>query len=136
MLLLTCSTCFSQEWKTNLKDAFTESKISGKDVLLFFSVSETCEACIELEETVFQTTEFKGYASENYILVKQDFQAAKGTNIEENLLIVEKYNKDGFFPWVVIISKDGKVLGNIGVYNGESSHQYVDKLRAVVTSAK
>ena len=121
---------YSQLWKTDLKDAFKEASVSGKEVLLFFSVSETCPTCDKLEETVFQSTDFKNFASENYILVKQDFNSGKSDNLEENLLIVEKYNKDGFFPLVVVINKNTKVLGQIGVYNDESPTEYVAKLQS------
>jgi len=121
---------YSQAWKTNLKDAFKEASVSGKEVLLFFSVSETCETCDQLEEKVFKSPAFRDFASENYILVKQDFNSGKSDNMEENLLIVEKYNKDGFFPLVVVINKNTKVLGQIGVYKNESPSEYVAKLQS------
>jgi len=125
---------YSQQWKTNLKEAFKEASVSGKDVLLFFSVSETCETCDKLEQNVFQSKEFKEFASENYILVKQDFQSGVTENMEENLLLVEKYNKDGFFPLVVIINKNTKVLGKIGVYKDESPSEYLSQLQTIKKS--
>lgn len=125
---------FSQEWKSNLNDAFREASVSGKEVLLLFSVAENCESCSKLDRNVLHSEEFRSFAQENFILVKQDFNSGKADNIEENLLIVEKYNKDGFFPLMVIINKNQKVVGQLGTYNGETPKQYVAKLQSLKRS--
>ena len=122
---------YTQEWKTNLKVAFKEATVSGKDVLLFFTVIENCDSCTKLEQNVMQSNLFKSYARENFVLVKQDFNSGNLDNIEENLLIVEKYNKDGFFPLVVIINKSAKILGQIGAYNNEMPEAYLSQLQSI-----
>lgn len=130
--LLANSICgYTQEWKTNLKEAFKEATVSGKDVLLFFTVLENCDSCAKLEQNVMQSNLFKSYARENFVLVKQDFNSGNLDNIEENLLIVEKYNKDGFFPLVVIINKSAKILGQIGAYNNEMPEAYLSQLQSI-----
>lgn len=121
---------YSQEWKSNLNEALKEASASGKEVLLFFSVPDNCESCANLDKKVLQSAEFQSFANENFILVKQDFQS-NNTNLEENLLIVEKYNKDGFFPLLVMINKNAKIVGQLGTYNDETPQQYIAKLRAV-----
>jgi thioredoxin-related protein len=125
---------YAQQWKSNLNDAFREASASGKNVLLFFSVPEHCYSCDKLDTNVLRSDEFLDYAKSNYVLVKQDFQSGNLENMEENLLIVEKYNKDGFFPLVVIISKNAKILGQIGAYNDETPAQYVARLQSIKRS--
>lgn len=127
-------TANAQEWKSDLNDAIKEASVSGKNVLLFFSVAQDCERCTSLDKTVLQSTAFKDFARDNYILVKQDFNQNNPKKIEENLLIVEKYNKDGFFPLVVILNQNAKVLGQIGAYNNESPQQYVARLQTIKRS--
>lgn len=122
---------FSQEWKSNLNEAFREASISGKHILLLFSVAENCESCSKLDRNVLHSEEFRSYVQENFVLVKQDFNSGKADNSEENLRIVEKYNKDGFFPLMVIINKNEKVVGQLGTYNNESPKQYIAKLQSV-----
>jgi thioredoxin-related protein len=122
---------YSQEWKTNLNEAFKEASVSGKDVLLYFTVIENCDSCAKLEQNVMQSNLFKSYARENFVLVKQDFNSGNMDNIEENLLIVEKYNKDGFFPLVVIINKSAKILGQIGAYNNEMPEAFLSQLESI-----
>ena len=131
MLIAASQTVHSQEWRSNLKDAFKEASVSGKDVLLYFTVASNCETCTELEKNVLDTPQFKNFSRENYIGVKQDFKKPDSANLEENLLIIEKYNKDGFFPLVVIINRNEKIVGQLGTYNGETPQQYIAKLQSL-----
>lgn len=125
---------YSQEWKSNLNEAFKEASASGKNVLLFFSTTQDCARCLRLERNVLMSAEFIDYAKDNYILVKEDFSLDNAEDMEENLLIVEKYNKDGFFPLVVIINKNTKILGQIGAYNDETPKQFLTKLQSIKKS--
>ncbi len=132
VLLLAMSSVagYSQQWKTDLGLALKEASASGKEVLLFFTAGDNCESCVNLEKNVLRSAEFQNFASENFILVKQDFQS-NAENLEENLLIVEKYNKDGFFPLLVVIGKNAKAIGHVGAYQNETPQQYIAKLRAI-----
>jgi hypothetical protein len=90
---------------------------------------------LKLEKNIFKSEEFLKFADENYILVKVDFSNKSTVQsndvMAENLLIVEKYNKDGFFPLVVILNKDSKVIGKTGVYKSETPEQYVSMLQKI-----
>lgn len=125
---------YSQDWKSNLNDAFREANASGKDVLLFFSTQQDCLSCKTLEQKVLRSPQFLNYARENYVLVKEDFSLEQEKDIESKLLIVEKYNKDGFFPLVVIINRNAKVMGQLGAYNNESPEQFLAKLQSIKKS--
>ena len=125
---------FSQQWNENLDDALIQANSENRKVLLLFTVPDACDACAALERDVLQSDEFLAYAS-NYVLARIDFQhgqhpvpsAAKA----KNLLIVEKYNKDGFFPLMVILDKNARVLGSRGAYDGESAAAYIASLRNI-----
>lgn len=124
--------CSAQEWSNNLNQAFREASMTNKKVLLFFSTDENCERCQKLDKNVLQSSEFKDFAKDDYILVKQDFEPTDDPQqLEQNLLVVEKYNKDGFFPLLVILNKNAKVIGQVGAYNNETPNQYLDRLLSV-----
>lgn len=124
--------CSAQEWSNNLNQAFREASMTNKKVLLFFSTDENCERCQKLDKNVLQSSEFKDFAKDDYILVKQDFEPTDDPQqLEQNLLVVEKYNKDGFFPLLVILNKNAKVIGQVGAYNNETPDQYLDRLLSV-----
>lgn len=120
----------SQTWTTDLQIALSEANRQNKKVLLYFTVPEACDSCLSLEKNVFASAEFYEFASENYILAKADFSGDIDQQTkQDNLLIVEKYNKDGFFPLVVVLDKNSKVLGKSGVYNNELPSDYINKLK-------
>ena len=131
-LLIGSSMVQAQEWKKDLDKALSQAGNENKLVLLFFSVPEACDICMELDKSVFASEEFKAYARENFILAKPDFsESATFETKADNLLIVEKYNKDGFFPLVVILDKNSRVLGKVGIYNGETPQQYILSLQSI-----
>ncbi len=131
MLLLGNPCVYAQEWVSDLDVAFKEAGADNKRVLLYFSVPDACEICKKLEENVLRSDEFQAYAKANYVLAQPDFSASLSmAEKAENLLIVEKYNKDGFFPLVVVLDKNAKVLGKTGVYNDETPKEYLTILES------
>lgn len=131
MLVFLATQAQSQEWKSDLEEAFREANAHGKNVLLFFSVSDACDLCRRLDNVVFQSEEFREYASKNLVLVKLDFHNSMNSgNKADQLLVVEKYNKDGFFPWVVIIGQNQKVVGKLPLYSDQGPRQYVSQIRS------
>lgn len=123
----------AQQWHTDLQLGLKEAAKQNKKVLLFFSVPERCEVCNKLERNIFKSPEFIEFASENYVLVRIDFsyeaQELTKDQLEKNLLIVEKYNKDGFFPHVVLLNKEAKIIKKMEVYTRETPEQYLSLLQ-------
>ena len=123
----------AQQWQNDPQIGLKEAAQHNKKVLLFFSVPERCESCNKLERNIFKSPEFIEFASENYVLVKIDFsydaQELTKEQLEKNLLIVEKYNKDGFFPHVVVLNKDAKITNKVDVYTRETPQQYLSLLQ-------
>lgn len=131
-----CLELQAQNWNTNISTAIREASQNNKKILLFFTVEDQSENCIKLEQTIFKSNVFNAFANENYILVKIKFDNNSYSNLTEeevrqNLLIVEKYNKDGFFPLVVLLNKEAKKLGNIGVYKNETPTQYIELIHSI-----
>jgi len=136
LLVISSVNGYSQVWNNNIDEAVKQASKTNKQILLFFSVSEQCDNCISLEKNVFKTDEFNLFANDNYILVKLDFSNKPAGSmtpemLENNLLIVEKYNKDGFFPLVVLLNKDSKVIGKTGIYKQETPSQYINILQSL-----
>jgi len=122
LLSLAMSTAaFSQDWK-NFEEAKTLAAKENKSILLVFSGSDWCAPCIKLDRSVWQSEDFKSEAKKEWILVKADFPKKKGHELplalqEQNKALAEKYNKDGLFPLVVVLDKNGKATGKTGFKN-------------------
>jgi len=127
---------FSQNWSTNLEEAKALANKENKTILLVFSGSDWCAPCIKLDRNVWQSNEFKSYSTEKLVLLRADFPKKKGNALAEeiknaNLALAEKYNKEGFFPLVVVLDKNGKVLAKKG-YENQNAEKYITELQAII----
>lgn len=134
LLFTLCATTMlqAQSWGTDIDRALRDASRNGKKVLLYFTLSEGCENCAKLDRDVFASEEFRERAGD-FELVRMDFIRNAADKVSEaqadrNLLLVEKYNKDGFFPFVVVIGKDGKALGKTGIYKDETPGEFLTNL--------
>ncbi len=123
LLALVFSTAvFSQNWKNNFDEAKTLASKENKNILLVFSGSDWCAPCIKLDKNIWQSDAFKAASSKSWVLVKADFPKKKEHALSEelkkhNAALAEKYNKDGIYPLVVVLDKNGKVLGKTSFKN-------------------
>lgn len=128
-------TMFSQNWKSNFEEAKAEAIKQEKNILLVFSGSDWCAPCIKLDKNIWQSEEFKKYSDQNYILYKADFPKKKANQLSETLKnqnneLAEKYNQNGNYPLVVLLDKNGKVLGMTG-YKNVSPNDYLEILKSL-----
>ena len=133
-LLLITTLSYSQDWKTNFEETQKEAVAQNKPILLVFSGSDWCAPCIKLDKNIWQSEEFKKYALDNLVLLRADFPKKKANALPEalkkgNLALAEKYNKEGFFPLVVLLDSSGKVLGKKGFENTTAT-KYITDLKA------
>ncbi len=134
LIILSFANGNAQTWKKSIDEAILAASQSNKKVLILFTVAENCDNCYALEQHIFKSEEFLAFAEAHYILVRLDFSQDQNDLsqelVDKNLLIVEKYNKDGFFPLVVVLNKTAKVLGKIGVYKDETPTQFIRLLQS------
>lgn len=132
LLVLFSLSSFAQEWKTNFEEAKKEATNNNKNILLVFQGSDWCGPCIKLDKEVWSTLEFQNLSKNHFVMLKADFPRKKANKLSESLTIqnrklAEKYNKEGFFPLVVVLSKEGNVLGKMG-YEKTNPTAYFKKL--------
>ena len=125
---------FSQDWQTNFEEAKAMAKKEHHNIVLVFQGSDWCAPCMKLEKEIWSTAEYQKLAKDHFIMLKADFPRRKANKLsdeqqKQNNQLAEKYNPQGFFPLVVVMNPDGKVLGNIG-YEHLSPEAYFNKLKA------
>ena len=123
---------FSQNWQTNFEQVKVQAQTSNKNIVLVFSGSDWCAPCIKLDKDVFKSDYFQTYSKDHFILLKADFPRKKKNALpedlkEQNRALAETYNKNGYFPLVLVLTPEGKVLGQLG-FEKLSPEAYVDKL--------
>ena len=124
----------AQEWQTDLAVAKQLAAQKNYKIILVFQGSDWCAPCMKLDKEIWSTDSFKSYAKEHYVLLKADFPRRKGNQLpkeqqEKNNQLAEKYNRNGYFPHVVVLDSNGKVLGQTG-YKKVSPEEYIDLLNA------
>ena len=132
--LLITTLGFSQNWKTNFEDAKVQAAAENKNIVLVFSGSDWCAPCIKLDKAVWQSEEFKKEAETNWVIYKADFPKKKANQLSPTLtaankLLAEKYNTSGNFPLVLLLDKNGTVLGIEG-YKNYTAADYIQLIHS------
>ena len=99
-------------WLTNYDDALAKAKAEGKHVLVEFHGSDWCPPCIKLNKEVLTKDAFKSFADSSLVLVDADFPRKTKLSEEQsqhNDALAKKFGVQ-YFPTIVIIDGDGKVL--------------------------
>lgn len=123
-----------QEWQTDFDTAKEIAEKENKTIILVFQGSDWCAPCIRLNTEIWSSEEFKSYAHEHYVMLKADFPRKRSNALpaeqqEKNNQLAEKYNKEGFFPFVVVMDKSGRVLGETG-YKKMTPDEYIKHLNS------
>ena len=120
MLAILClaglTSVFGQEWQTDFNKAQQIAQEKHRPIVLVFQGSDWCAPCIKLDREVWSTDEFKKYAKDHYVMLQADFPRKKQNALPENQAkanakLAEQYNKNGIFPFVVVMDAQGKVKG-------------------------
>lgn len=132
LLFFLCLSSFGQDWTTNFEEAKQQASKNNQNIVLVFQGSDWCAPCIKLDKEIWSTKEYKNLAKTKFVMVKADFPRKKtnklATELElQNKKLADKYNTQGYFPFVVVLDKNGKTLGNMG-YEKVTPTQYFNKL--------
>lgn len=124
----------AQNWETDWKVATQKSKKNNQKLILVFSGSDWCIPCIKLEKEIWEEKSFMAYALENYVLLRADFPKRRKNvlSIEKQIhndKLAERFNVGGYFPLVVVISPEEKVLGQLG-YEKSTPEKYIELINA------
>ena len=120
-------------WTGNFSEAQKEAKATHKQILINFSGSDWCGPCIRLRKEILESETFEQYAAANLLLVRADFPRQKKNQlpteqIKLNESLAEAYNKDGKFPYTVLVDENGKVLKTWDGFPDETPQAFVSEI--------
>lgn len=124
----------AQNWETNFDVAKQKAEEEKRNIVLVFSGSDWCIPCMKLEKEIWESSEFIKDSNSHFVLLRADFPKKKNNQLskeqqEANEHLAEIYNKQGLFPMVAVLDKNGKVLGTTG-YKHVSPAEYVAMLHS------
>lgn len=135
-LVFSIFTVKAQDWKTDFEEAKQIATTENKPIILVFQGSDWCAPCIKLDREVWSTTIFKKYAQDYYVMLQADFPRKRKNSLpkaqtEANAKLFESYNKNGIFPFVVVLNSNGKVLGETS-YKKTTPENYIKELNIFI----
>jgi thioredoxin-related protein len=125
-------------WMGNFSEAQKQAKATHKQILINFSGSDWCGPCIRLRKEILESERFEKYASANLLLVRADFPRQKKNQLPKeqvklNESLAEVYNKDGKFPYTVLVDENGKVLKSWDGFPNETPEAFLKEIVEVKT---
>lgn len=136
LFMLSFLTVNAQDWLTDFDQAKKIAEDKELPIVLVFQGSDWCAPCIKLDREVWSTDEFKDYAKDHFVMLKADFprkskNALPKEQEEQNKQLAEQYNRNGYFPFVVLLNGEGKVLGETG-YKHLGPEAYIIHLKTLI----
>ncbi|WP_339657062.1 thioredoxin family protein [uncultured Maribacter sp.] len=127
---------FAQEWQTDFNTAKEMARSKDLPIVLIFQGSDWCAPCIKLDREVWSTDEFKAYAKNHYVMLQADFPRRKNNALspeqtDKNKDLAEKYNKNGIFPFVVVMNSNGEVYGETS-YKKLAPKDYINEMNSFI----
>lgn len=122
------------EWSTDYKATEARAREEKKKILIYFSGSDWCTYCKQLEGSMLNKKDFCDFASQQILLYNADFprkkkheqDAALKTRNEE---LQTRYNPKKEYPALVLIDADGNELKRWDGYQQISTSQFIQDLR-------
>ncbi len=132
IVLMLATVASAQQWETDFEAAKKKAAEENRNILLVFSGSDWCIPCMKLEKNIWKSKAFIDDSDQHFVLLRADFPKHKSNALskeqqERNDRLAEIYNKKGLFPLVVVLDKNGKVLGETGYKNVEPD-EYITML--------
>ncbi len=123
-------------WQHSYEEAAKQAALEHKPILIVFAGSDWCKPCILLRREVWDTSEFREYAHDHFVLLELDFPRFKKNMLpaeqtKYNEQMASRYNNEGVFPLVVLTDEKGQVLAKTG-YQPSGPEKYIAHLEQLL----
>ncbi len=135
--LLIGASSFSQI-PDNEQEAFHQAKTLNRPVLLIFSGSDWCIPCIRFRKEILADSSFITFSEENLVILNADFPQKKklpAETILQNEKLAEKYNPEGLFPHLVLLSPAGDIIAVLW-YNQQSPEEFIGQIERYLPASE
>jgi thioredoxin-related protein len=124
----------SLQWSTDFAAAADLAKAQNKPLLLLFTGSDWCPACILMDKEVLSTRTFEDYAKKNLMLVLLDFPMSKTLPAEveaQNKKLADKFKIEGY-PTMILLNSQGDELAEMLGYQPGGPDTFIAQIKEVL----
>lgn len=127
----------AQTFEHNYDESLALAKENEKKVLLIFSGSDWCNTCIQLQQSILSTDEFKDFSKSNLVLLELDFPYRKKNRLpkeqqEHNEKLAERYNKEGSFPKIILLDNNENELGKVSYKKNSPPQDFIAQIELLL----
>ncbi|MDD3801316.1 MAG: thioredoxin family protein [Desulfuromonas sp.] len=120
-------------WLEDSDRAFNQAREQQRPVLMYFTGSDWCHWCIQLNKNVLSQPEFADFAAKELVLLKVDFPKRlpqSATQARRNDQLARQYRVRGF-PTLLLFNAAGDKIATTGFRPG-SAADYVTHLQELL----
>jgi thioredoxin-related protein len=116
-------------WLKDFSEGIRQSQATGKPILILFTGTSWCPACIKLEREVLKKPELAHALSDQFIFVKAEFPRYSEEEIQRSPYkgLLDRYQINSF-PTMVIVNSNGEKLTTLP-YKPTGPTFYIQQLR-------
>lgn len=125
---------------TDMEVAKAEAVQHNKDLLVVFAGSDWCKPCIQFKRSILVDSSFQTYAKKHLNVVYLDFPAKKKNalspeQVKHNEALAEKYNREGVFPRILLMTSEEKIIQEIP-FRLQSASSFIKQCTDLSTGKK
>lgn len=129
------------QWEPSFENAKKTAKEKHELIVLNFSGSDWCGPCIVTRRDYFDSEVFSAMAKDHLVMVNADFPRKKKNALsaevtKRNDALAEQYNKQGIFPFTLLLDANGKILKTWSGKPEVSPEQWTADIKAICDARK
>lgn len=134
------ATAASKAWFSSETDAKAYAQENKVPVMYVFAGSDWCKPCIQLKQTILTSEAFQQYHPAKVAVLYLDFPQQQKNQLpdalrKQNEKLAEAYNKAGYFPYIVVVTAEGKIIGNIA-FKHQTPEVFIEQCEALLATQK
>lgn len=137
LLLIACLALASfVRWQPDFEIAKQQARQKHQLILLNFSGSDWCGPCMRMRKEIFEIDAFTAFSDSTLQLVNADFPRSKKNQLNKEVVkanesLADRYNKDGAFPYTVLLDANGTVLKSWSGLPKENAADFIQEIKTV-----
>lgn len=122
-------------WLKSYSEAVNQSRATSKPILILFTGTNWCPACMKLERDVLTKPEFAQAVGNQFVFLKADFpsHSADAINRSPYKSLMDQYGI-GAFPSIVVVNANGQQLFTVN-YQAGGPDAYIRELMQKLNQA-
>lgn len=118
-------------WLNSYSDAVSSSQSTSKPIVILFTGTSWCPACMKLERDVIANPEFIRAVGDKFVFLKAEFPDYSERAIKASPFkpLMDQYGVNQY-PTMVVINANGQKLATVNYRNG-AARSYADELLQV-----